>query len=264
MKIVAAFTVLALISISVGGASDPLSPAARDLLQKPRIGPAIFTLRDRTTVQGNVVRVTNQYVVFQQCRNVDVAKIARIKYLPPNGDYLNPAETAALYTLLAPYLVGRTIRSTFADRKLIGIWQSLLPPTGGAGTWVEFHEPNFVDRNLIHVRRGSYRLEGETLKLTYNDNLAEETVSISFNCNQMTLNLPGPLTLTWYDNPSNVAAAPIVGHWLTGIRTGYWQFKADIPPGIPEEEWSAKLSHGRLFLTPKGKTTEYEPRDSRL
>jgi hypothetical protein len=293
MKIVAALTVLALTCISVGDAGDPLSPAARGLLKRPRLGPAILTLRDRTTVQGDIAHVTSQYVVLQQCQNIDIAKIARIKYLRPSGDYVNPAETAALYTLLTPFLLGSAIRNTLPDRKLFGFWQSLVPPTGGAGMWVEFREPNFVDSNLIHIRRGTYRLDGEVLKLTYNDNLAGETISISFNCNQIILGLPVPLTLRWYDNPLRVASAPIVGRWLGGLGTGYWQFKPDgtfetkttentrhgtftkesngklkidwnMPSGIPEEEWSAEFSHSRLFLTTKGTSAEYERRDSRL
>jgi hypothetical protein len=283
--LVNAVLIPALLVASGGGASD----SVQKLLRKPRYGVARINFADGTQAAGTVSRVTDQFVTLREgntCRNVELAQIASIKWLPNQGDSLGDTLGWITFGVIAsPILVPVYIAYLLEDRDdspLSGNWESIPASPDGTISRIEGNYAGGLVRRSVAVEKGTYQVVGQDLHLAYEGSGLVETIPYRFDCESLYL---GAQKLSVpYSTQS--ARAPIVGRWLPhGERGGSFEltesgtFEKRIaqsqvngqikkikggvhvkwlgPDAKPDEEWGIRTKGHHLFITAGGATTEY-------
>jgi hypothetical protein len=273
----------ALLVASGGGASN----SVRKLLRKPRYGPARVTFADRTQADGTVSRVTSQFLTLREgntCRNVELAEIASVKWLPHPDDSLGLGYTALMVIsspIWMPWSLAYDLGHRNENSPLDGNWESTPMLPDGRVSRIEGNESRFVQLSGVAVGKGKYEVAGQALHLIYDASGLAETIPLQFECESLVLGtqqLSAPF-------PTNRAQAPIVGHWHTSRRDDTWEFTASgmfekritvsqiygqitkIKGGVrvkwlgpdarPDEEWGIRTKGHHLFIAAGGATTEY-------
>jgi hypothetical protein len=187
------------------------------------MGDARLTLTDGRMRIGRVVRVTNQFVVFetdsrsQACEDIDLSRIAAVQWLRTPRDAT--AVVGAVYfgifgVFLVPFYIGHAIADPFKRifpplKPLRGTWEHRGPSFGEPTSTLEFSGKT-VAYSSSRLRRGRWSVQSGLLGLSL-DGEPESLIPFHFKCEEL---VPG-------DPPTNVrdrgdrkrATLPIVGEW---------------------------------------------------
>ncbi len=276
---------LLLIPSLLAGPWDQYPKSVRKLLEKPWAGPALLTFQDGTSEEGQILRVTNQYLAFRKgppfmavvrypCEQVEPGRLADVKML---GPYEEGQIIATI--ILAPFWIPRFVASLARPKPLEGLWESAMLP-GGLVSVVEFSGTRVTTEDAT-VTEGTYRFDGRRLHLSP-DSGVDRAVEVAITCGDEIV-VDSPKLHFWEHGDRGPAHAPIVGYWATALlppRTS-WDLRPDGTFRIEMieaptrrlsrrhhnrikldsgEEWTFRRKGDRLFLTRADVTTEYRPR----
>jgi hypothetical protein len=285
--LVSAILIPVLMVASGGSASD----SVQKLLRKPRYGRAQINFADGTQAAGFVSRVTSQFLTLREantCRNVDLAQIASVKWLPGQGESLGDTlGSIEMAVILSPFWGPVYIADVLghrgdSDRLLGGSWDSTPTSPDGKISRIEGERGNRFLQRRVAVAKGRYEVIGQDLHLAYDGSGLVETIPFQFDCESLIFR--GRRLLARI--PTKVAQPPIVGRWLSrGVRQISWEFTASstfekritesqiegqiekikggvrvkwLGPGAkPDEGWGIRTKGHHLFITAGGATTEY-------
>jgi hypothetical protein len=183
--------------------------------RKMKLGNAELTLVDGRTQEGQILRVTDQFVSLQRsgaCEDIELSKIAAVRRLrtpgSPHydvGDYIGEAIMLGMLVPIASvYWVADKLKSP-PVRPLHGTWES----GGSVEGRLEF-QGLAVSGNLTIMRHGHYSVARDGLHLVF-DHALEKVVPFQVHCMQLALD--GPEGWLELRGSSKHAAAPIVGEW---------------------------------------------------
>ena len=273
------------------GSGEGGSDSVQKLLRKPRYALARISFTDGTHAQGVASRVTSQFVTLREassCRNVELAQIASVKWLPNQGDPLGDTLTLiAMVVIASPVLIPLAIVELLGHKDennspVRGHWESTPTSPDGMISRIEGDYGGGFVRRSVSVKKGRYELIGQDLHFTYDTSSTVETVPIQFDCDSLMLGgqkLSARLS-------SGPARPPIVGRWFPDVdpnssweftesgrfekRTAESQINGQIekikggvrvkwlgPDAPRDEEWGIRTKGRHLFITAGGSTTEY-------
>lgn len=253
---------LALIPTLIAAPQDrsQLAPDVRKLLRKPRQGLAKVTRLDGSTTEGMVRRVTDQFAVVEHgtsCQNIPLASIAQIAWQPTMKPPVERVGSILLWPLYLLVLCGA--EDSYDDGPMSGIWESVHGLPNGSFRRIWIHGGGVYRRDVFN-RKGRYRIDGESLILSFEDlkvgppaeSSIEETVQIRFQCANLILHdsrIPRVLT----PDPAILrrADSPVVGRWNNYSPTEQqaWEFRED---GTLQKEASSPAETGFLQKTETG------------
>jgi len=267
MKLLNIAVSILLIPSLVAG-DQKLSHDAKALLKRPRLGAAEITWGSGTHNRADIVRVTDGFVALRSgsgptCENVEWARIAKVKWYKPGHSepYFPPLAIALLIPLIpivvieelfthpedigtAFELIGLLpaygVQALFSAAKRsighhdpkLGSWEAAHPQPGQGIERIKFddRQGQRIERQVVAVRAGRYRLEDGKLYTRYDDDADNETSAlIRFECDELVSTSPVYLRLRTHTVPDH-AGAPIVGRWWKehGVEgPDIWEFRAD-------------------------------------
>jgi hypothetical protein len=270
-----------MVPLLVGGQTNQaqLSEAAKKLLHKPRTGDARLTWPDGRKKDGQIIRVTDQFVTFEaknrsSCEDVELSAIAEVRWLGARGQDVGPyVEAALLWAFLAPFYLGYAIADPFRRispplRPLSGTWESI--GDGGKST-LEFKGLTVQWRTTV-ISHGRYFVVQDRLHFVP-AGAPETVIPFRIQCRQLRL---GSEVFGFWFAPRHVAP-PIVGQW--GGSEATVNFKPDgtfeerkgeirkgtferTPTGLkirwPEgEAWNAEIEHRHIVVRLGSQITKY-------
>jgi hypothetical protein len=184
-----------LMPLLAGGQTNQaqLSEAAKKLLHKPRTGDARLTWPDGRTKDGQIIRVTDQFVTFEaknrlSCEHVELSAIAEVRWLGKPGQDIGPQiEMALLWAYMTPFALGYTIADPFRRispplRPPNGTWEST--GDGGRNT-LEFKGLTVQWRTTI-ISHGRYSVLQDRLHLMP-DGAQDAVLPFHVQCRQLRL-----------------------------------------------------------------------------
>lgn len=267
------------------GSWDQYPESVRNLLEKPWGGPAQLTFQNRTRKEGQVLRVTDQYVTFTEgnallgggpCTQIELSRLAGAKYTGIS----DTGEDTFLGIVFAPLWIPAQIFFWVHPNPIEGLWQSAVSQ-GDSMSVLEFRG-DLVDIESASVSEGRYRFDRGMLYLSPSLG-TDQAISVTMSCGDV-LSV-GPLRLQSYRShrDRDHAYAPIVGYWASNYlppRTA-WDLREDgtfrkeviTAPVTMKfkrsydrirldsgEEWTFRRNRTHLSITKGGVTTEYASR----
>jgi hypothetical protein len=267
------------------GSWDQYPESVRNLLEKPWGGPARLTFQNGTHKEGQILRVTDQYVTFTEgnpllgggpCTQIELPRLAGAKYLGIS----ETGEDTFVGIVFAPLWIPARIFSWVHPNPIEGLWQSAVSQGDGISV-VEFRG-DLVDIESASVSEGRYRFDRGMLHLSPSSG-TDQTISATMSCGDV-LSV-GPLRLQSYRSHGahDHEYAPIVGYWASNYlppRTA-WDLREDgtfrkeviTAPVTMKfkrsydrikldsgEEWTFHRNEARLSIIKAGVTTEYTAR----
>jgi len=175
---------------------------------------------------------------------------------------------------------------------IVGSWQAVTPRSDGSFERIRLASHNSaaefsVIKEFACHRAGRYRIDGNNLHLLYDDNIGR-TLPVLLEGSELVLGTPSPVRLLYQGSKENDGTIAGVWRaddppgnavvwqfrvngrfecdWLTGIRRGNWEqvgnkLKITWREGASgNDQWTVRTAGGHLFLTVRGKRTEYEKR----
>jgi hypothetical protein len=273
-----------------------LTPSVRALLRKPRLGRARLTKNDGTVLDGEVVRVTNEFLAFRSggsCQDIELAGIRDVK---EHGTKKKEVAKTIAYIIWSPVLLPFLLEDldTWNERHgpMFGVWESIHPLPDGRTSmlWIQ----QVILRRIVSIERGRYQVQGNQILLKFDPSAgrasADETVPIRFQCADIVIEnrvlSPGPRAF-------RQANAPIAGRWNSSLTTNdslTWDFRPDgtfqretftesqYEDGLiqrreegkihvqfrinqapdHEEDWETRTHSDHLWITHDGHTEEYK------
>jgi hypothetical protein len=273
------------------GSNSTVPESVRKLLQNPRLGVAKLTWKDGRSQEGQVVRVTNQFIAFSTIRKPKVCEIVALSEIAEVQPLKKPGEAGAgsyvamavlFGVIFAPFAAADVISNPFKrmsppKKPLRGLWENRgsrrIPQSS-----LEFIGDTIQYRSRAS-RRGRWSVENGKLHLML-DGEIERISLFHFQCGELVLDNSREVFREW-SNRSR-ATAPILGDWhgvnvwlnLKGdgtlveekfsVRRGTFEntsssvrmhWTDSLGPGGPE--WTADIKHRRIVVSINGVATKY-------
>ena len=215
------FVYLILLPAMLAGQDAKLSDAARELVDKPRLGRAKITLVDGTAQEGRVKRVTDEFIAFEHykplaCEDVELSNITAVQWLQSPrqpGARARMADVIFGGAILAPFAGVDAIADAFKGlspplKPLRGSWE--IRERRGAPTSILEFEGNTVQDRTYRTREGRWSIEQNQLHMVL-DGEPESVTPFHFECGELVLDHPaGKLQDAMRRSR---ASAPIIGIW---------------------------------------------------
>jgi hypothetical protein len=152
---------------------------------------------------------------------------------------------------------------------LLGTWEATTRSYGGIGSSLEFRADSTVVETMGAMIDGTYRVEGTTLTLTFQDPTGGPAgPAISFSLDFRTDTLvrlgPGPtdeLRMTRVAAFPEWAATPIVGTWTYRHPTGVAAFETYTPDGVVQLRVPVETDRGTYHVAGDSLTLRFEAKE---
>jgi hypothetical protein len=273
---------LLLIPSLVAGQWDQYPKSVRKLLEKLWEGPARLTLRDGTKSEGQLLRVTTEYIAFAgtlrsgspaPCEHIALSRIATVSR-PPGYSGSDFGDEIMFGLIFGPVMLPFLIKDAIYPNPLEGNWELAGAADGRVGVLTFSGDWLTVEETM--VSEGRYRLDGNALYFN------AQPVEVTLQCGHGTDELVTTEMLLMHsprEADYRQARRPIAGNWANRLTS--WDLGDDgtfhnqttlarravkfrrshnritLDSG---EEWTFRRARGHLFITAAGVTTGYHPR----
>jgi hypothetical protein len=267
MKSLPTLAALALVPGLIAGPGDQLPESVSKLLHKPRLGLVTLTLSDGTRRDGEILRVTDEFVTFRRtpgvCENVELSRIAGISR-PSEGGVRDVAFAILSWIVLSPLILDGPPENTNPSADpIFGNWESIQGQTAGridinriafrpAIPGVTPQRSGYVTWMNVVVQKGTYRVDGGALHLTQLGSGLDDVIPVRYECDTLVAATSSRFfRLKLTGDQAHRARSPIVGLWIESLEGAWttWQFK---PDGAYQINSIALSKSGAFAKTKKG------------